>query len=354
MKPPPLPPDEPARLASLSALNILDTPMEERFERITRMARRSFNVPIATITLIDAERQWFKSAQGLAVNQTPREVSFCGHAILEKDPMVVPDATNDPRFSDNPLVTGDPSIRFYAGCPVHSPDGSTLGTLCLIDRSPRALDQQDLVALKDLAQMVEEELQRKSVNASHAALLSELDNVRLRAAIDPLTRLWNRGAITEMLARERAQTLRDLAPLAVIFIDFDFFKKVNDSYGHAAGDAVLREGAARLNQVLRPMDALGRYGGEEMIGIIPGCSLDEVGEICERLRRAIADQPIAIPGGAIACSVSIGVGYAAAGDTTGVDPLLAIADAALYRAKSGGRNRVESGVAGSGAETAAG
>ena len=158
---PPQPPDEDKRLAALRALNILDTSPEERFDRITRLAQRTFGMPIALISLIDEKRQWFKSCQGLSVSETPRDVSFCGHAILEGAVMVVPDATKDPRFADNPLVTGEPNIRFYAGQPIESSDGSRLGTLCLIDTVPRVLDAEQRRALRDLAELVREQISLK-------------------------------------------------------------------------------------------------------------------------------------------------------------------------------------------------
>lgn len=162
MIPPPIPPDERARLAALRALNILDTPPEERFDRLTRLAQRTFNVPIALISLVDENRQWFKSCQGLLVTETPRDISFCGHAILESALMIVPDTTKDPRFSDNPLVTGEPFIRFYAGQPLRVRDGGRIGTLCLIDRVPRELDAEQRRALRDLADLVQEQLAMKA------------------------------------------------------------------------------------------------------------------------------------------------------------------------------------------------
>ena len=161
MIPPPEPPNEEKRLAALRALNILDTPPEERFDRLTRLAQRTFGVPIAVISLLDEKRQWFKSCQGLGATETPRDVSFCGHAILEGALMVVPDAAKDPRFFDNPLVTGAPKIRFYAGQPIEGPDGSRLGTLCLIDVVPRELDAEQRRALRDLAGLVREQLALK-------------------------------------------------------------------------------------------------------------------------------------------------------------------------------------------------
>ena len=155
----PPPPDEDRRLEALRQLKILDSPPEERFDRITRLASQMFKVPIALISLIDADRQWFKSRTGLDAQQTSRDASFCGHAILDIRALVVPDALCDDRFADNPLVQSDPRVRFYAGQPISAPDGSLIGTLCLIDHQPRQFAQADIKALGDLAAMVERELE---------------------------------------------------------------------------------------------------------------------------------------------------------------------------------------------------
>jgi GAF domain-containing protein len=152
----PYPANEAERLAALHALLILDTPPEQRFDRIAAFAAAEFDVPIVLLTLLDAERQWFKARVGLALCETGRDISFCGHAILQPDILVVPDALEDPRFADNPLVTGAPHIRFYAGAPLQVADGMRLGTLCLIDRRPRTLDALELgilATLRDLAVM---------------------------------------------------------------------------------------------------------------------------------------------------------------------------------------------------------
>jgi len=152
----PFPADEAERLAALHALLILDTPPEQRFDRIAAFAASEFDVPIVLLTLLDTRRQWFKARIGLDACETARDISFCGHAILQADIMVVPDALQDPRFADNPLVTGAPRIRFYAGAPLQLPSGQRLGTLCLIDRRPRTLDPLDLgilATLRDLAVM---------------------------------------------------------------------------------------------------------------------------------------------------------------------------------------------------------
>ena len=154
----PFPADEAERLAELQALEILDTPSEARFNRIVDLASRVFRTPIAYVAMVDANRQWFKAGCGINQPQTPRNTSFCAHTILQKGPLVIPDALKDPRFSDSPMVLGDPHIRFYAGHPLAGPSGHNVGTLCLADRVPRTLEDFELEILARLAAMIEHEL----------------------------------------------------------------------------------------------------------------------------------------------------------------------------------------------------
>lgn len=156
-----LPENEARRIATLRGMRILDTPREDRFDRYTRITSRAFDMPIALISLIDGSRQWFKSAVGIDGNETPRAVSFCGHAILGDDVFEVRNARLDPRFRDNPLVVGPPRIRFYAGAPLKAPNGHRLGTLCVIDRIPRELSDDEKTMLENLADMVIGEVMRK-------------------------------------------------------------------------------------------------------------------------------------------------------------------------------------------------
>lgn len=160
MKKPEIPSNESDRLNSLCALNLLDTAAEERFDRITRLAKRFFDTSIALVSLVDANRQWFKSRQGIDAAETPREISFCGHAILSDDIFCIPNAMEDERFADNPLVTDKPNIRFYAGAPLKSTDGFNIGTLCVIDDKPHQHTPEELSVLRDLADCVQEELRR--------------------------------------------------------------------------------------------------------------------------------------------------------------------------------------------------
>lgn len=152
--------NEKARIAALCELNVLDTPNEERFDRITRIAKQYFEVDIVLVSLVDVNRQWFKSAQGLDVDQTPRDISFCGHAIQSEELFIIPDAHADDRFADNPLVTGAPFVRAYAGYPIAAPGGEIVGTLCLIHREPRTFSEVEKQTLVDLGKCVEVELKR--------------------------------------------------------------------------------------------------------------------------------------------------------------------------------------------------
>lgn len=199
MQAPAIPASEERRLSTLRALGLLDTPPDRRFDAVTRAAARLFAVPIALITLVDDQRQWFKSRVGLEAAETHRDISFCGHAIHGRDIFLVPDAVADARFASNPLVTGDPGIRFYAGRPLAAPNGEMLGTLCLIDRKPRALDAAQLALLQDLGAWAEAEI----------ALISQCDSVNRF-----LDRLLDQFSEPVLLADETA-TIRYANPAAL-------------------------------------------------------------------------------------------------------------------------------------------
>ena len=187
MKKPDIPRNEDKRQSALCSLNILDTPAENRFDRITRRAQQHFGVPITLVSLVDAERQWFKSRQGLDAPETPRDISFCGHAILSNDIFYIPDAHEDPRFADNPLVTGPPHVRFYAGAPLRAPNGERIGTLCIIDNKSREFTLEELSVLRDLADEVEKELagnsSRMKFSLAHKLSLSSVFLVLLSAGV---------------------------------------------------------------------------------------------------------------------------------------------------------------------------
>ena len=316
MKFPAIPADEPLRLETLRCLSILDTAPEERFDRLTRLARRLFGVPIALVSLVDANRQWFKSCAGLSETESPREISFCGHAILDDGILMVPDALLDERFHDNPMVTGQPGIRFYAGCPLSVANGSKLGTLCLIDVQPREFGEEDRALLRDLARMAEQEL---------AAL--QLANM------DELTLLSNRRGFCA-LAQHALSVCRRLDKAAtLLFFDLDGFKAINDRFGHAEGDRALSAFAAQLRHALRDSDVVGRLGGDEFVALLTGADATVCGATLARLEAEMAAfNRHAARGYAIEFSVGAIQFEPARHD--GIAALLAEADASMYENKA--------------------
>ncbi len=309
---PSLPLNETQRLKSLHSLRILDTPSEERYDRITRMAKRIFGVEICLVSLVDSNRQWFKSRQGLDACETSREISFCGHAILGEEPFIVSDALEDERFADNPLVTGPPNIRFYAGCPVHSPEGFRIGTLCIIDAEPKLLDQDDVKTLKDLAAMIEDEIRVSS-----------------QITVDELTQVANRRGFN-LVADHLLSLCRRTGTLAeLVYFDLDGFKRVNDTLGHAAGDKLLKHFAELLLKCFRKADVVGRLGGDEfvvLLGDSAGCSTAAL----ERLRRMAAEPGCSIPG---QLDWSVGTAQFDPDRHVNIEALLAAADARMYEDK---------------------
>lgn len=181
---PPRPHNEAARLAALRAQQVLDSLPEQMFDDIVRVASNVCGTPIALISLVDEDRQWFKAKVGLQANETPRDQAFCAHAILQPDqPFVVPDATQDPRFAQNPLVTGSPDIRMYAGAPIVSHSGHALGTVCVIDQTPRELTAEQIDSLQALSRQVSHLLElrrvtRNSVDSVQSQLLAKSDKLR--------------------------------------------------------------------------------------------------------------------------------------------------------------------------------
>lgn len=267
---PQIPSNEEERLNDLRTLSILDTKPEERFDRVTRMAKRIFDVPIALVSLVDANRQWFKSCVGLDASETSRDISFCGHAILGDKVFVINDATQDDRFSDNPLVTDDPNIRFYAGCPLKMANGNKLGTLCIIDQKPRAFSQNDIDTLVDLAAMVE----------------SELAALQL-ATVDELTQLCNRRGFMLLGQHNLNISRRQKKATTLTFIDLNNFKSINDKYGHDAGDQALVQFSSLMKETLRDSDLYARLGGDEFVVLSTDASREKSELIITRLAAKI-------------------------------------------------------------------
>jgi diguanylate cyclase (GGDEF)-like protein len=274
------PNNEAERIAALRSLKILDTAPEERFDRLTRLAKRLFDVPITLVSLVDENRQWFKSSVGINARKTSRDVSFCAHAINNGDILVVPDARHDVRFHDNPLVVGDPRIRFYAGYPLTLPNGVKLGTLCLMDRLPRSFGAEDRALLHDLGRMAEQEV---------AALQL--------ATMDELTLLSNRRGF-EALGQHALNVCKRLGrPASLLFFDLNDFKKINDTYGHAEGDRALETFADVLRTALRDSDVVGRLGGDEFCALLTGSLPDEIPTVLQRLGEILKQRTARIQRG---------------------------------------------------------
>lgn len=312
---------EALRLDALERQQITDTPHDEAFDRIVRLACAALETPVGAVTFVEGERQWLKAREGIDFQETPRDISFCTHTIEDDGVLVVEDATKDARFAQNPLVAADHGIRFYAGAPIRTRDGFNLGALCVIDHIPRKITPRHRALLKDMAAVVTSEME-----------------LRRRVGTDALTGLYNRRFMEELGVREIARARRTGSPLTAAFIDADHFKSINDNFGHAAGDAVLRGLGPAIAKALRGTDLLGRYGGEELVLLLPGTGLAQAAPVLERLRQEIAAMDVPDLRGAHV-TASIGAAELTGGDG-GFTDLLARADAAVYRAKAAGRNRV--------------
>jgi len=308
-------------VAALRSYCMLDTGREARFDDLTALAISICEAPVSLVTLVDSDRLFFKSAQGLDVWEMPRG-GFCDHAIRQRDLFVVPDAVEDQRFSEHPLVTGPLRVRFYAGVPLITPHDHAVGTLCIIDFVPRKLQTKQTEALQLIARQVMSQM--------------ELSLLTLR---DPLTGLYNRRQIEETLHRELLRARRIKTFVAVMAIDVDYFKRVNDTLGHDAGDAVLRSVADQLSARVREEDVACRAGGEEFVIILPGTDEAVLYARAEAVRRAIEQAHISVGGDTLQLTVSIGMAcFPVHGDT--VVEILRAADTALYQAKAAGRNRI--------------
>lgn len=312
--------DEPARLAALRRYEVLDTQPETGFDQITLLLKTLLKVPISAISLIDDNRQWFKSKQGLSVCETPRDISFCTYTIQQSTPTIVPDARLDLRFRSSPLVTGDPHIRSYVGVPLVTPDGYHVGSLCAIDTKPRDFSVEEMDLLCQLGGIVIQQLELRRI-----------------AAVDGLTGAMTRSAFSVEAQSAISIWNRHRVESALIVFDLDHFKRVNDEHGHGMGDEVLKTVSASLSASLRSTDSFGRLGGEEFAVLLIGADLNEAVAAAERIRilierTAFASNP------QIRVTASFGIAALADGFETYVDWIKA-ADLGLYSSKRNGRNR---------------
>ncbi len=351
MSAPETPENEVDRLAELDSFDVLDSLPEQAYDDITMLASQICDTPIALVTFIDRDRQWLKSRVGLDLDESARDVAVCAHAILNPtDVFVVEDLSADARFADNPFVTGEESIRFYAGVPLTTASGNALGVLCVIDRVPRRLSTEQAAALRALSRQLIAQLElRRSISLLEAAAgeraqhQEQLENYQreLEATLsvtaeqsitDPLTGVRNRRAFLSRLTEEVDRSNRLGSTFSVAMIDVDRFKSFNDAHGHAAGDVALQQIAEIISHECRSTDLVARYGGEEFVVILTGADLDAALALGERIRRSVevadwAHRPL-----------TVSVGVASTSGCDDADELVHLADAAMYRAKAAGRN----------------
>lgn len=330
------------KLARIPESDFFYTPIEERFERLTRLARKALNVSVAAVTLINAEKQWFKSISGWNKTELPREQSLCLLTLQKGKLTVIEDTLEDRRTSDQPLVTASPKFRFYAAQPLHDQEGALMGTFCLFDVKPRSFSASDRQCLIDLSALAQREFLADRLRETHTALTNKLGVARREAMMDHLTRLWNRRGASVLLKAAFDQADRDGSDLAIALLDFDNFKRINDTYGHQVGDEVLRRVAGRLVACIRSCDATCRIGGDEFLVIMSNTDPDTAAKIADRVRRSVTETPVPTRHGGIPLSISVGFTVRKPNEATTVDQLIERADQGLMRSKSGGRNRIAS------------
>lgn len=319
----PIPPDEEQRLRDLERYGVIGTASDEHLERLVHLAASIFQTPIAVISLVDADRQWFLSQQGLSVQETPREMAFCAHAITGDDLFVIPDACADERFATNPLVLNAPHVRFYAGAPLRTNHGHNLGTFCVIDSQARPpLDANQRQQLRWLGELVMRELE-----------------LRRLTQLCPITGLPNRRTFLQIGQREFERCRQEGIELSLLCFDLDNFRQINIRWGHQAGDGVLVDLCRLSTALLREQDYAGQIGDGDYALLLVGMPPGQAVALSERLRADVAAMKGVHSRSDFQLHVSGGVTALGSHDRSFLD-LLQRADQAMHLAKSNGRNQV--------------
>lgn len=361
---------ETLRLAKLQDYGILDTLPEQLYDDITALAAHICQTPTALVSLVDSHRQWFKSKIGLSVSETPRSMAFCAHTIQSEDVMIVEDTLLHPQFHDNPLVTGEPFIRFYAGAPLITPDGHALGSLCVLDQKPHQLTQEQIQALRVLShqvvaqielkyqrdqlalssQQLEQKVQERTASltaslhrllTAQSALIKREARARHNALHDPLTNLPNRSYFLERL--DQAIQLSHRQPnhrYAVLFIDINDFKSINDTLGHDVGDELLTHVAKQIQQQLRKSDLVARLSGDEFAVLLDDIPHAEKAVIVTKRIQQQLRLPTTLLGHTLSVGASIGITFSTHGYRT-AEAALKDADIAMYEAKKSAKQRIQ-------------
>lgn len=316
------------------------TPLEERFERVTRLASRALKVPVAAITVVQDDRQWFKSVTGWQVNELPLRQSLCAEVIESGRQVIADDTRDDLNLMSNPFVCGGAKFRFYAGFPLNDSEGKTMGTFCVMDVKPRKTDEQFVTAFTDLGNMAQHEIVSTDLHSAHIELVAKLGESRRETMFDELTRLWNRRGGMHLLNKAVSEALKHDQTLGVCMADVDDFKAVNDRFGHLAGDQVLRQVGNRIVSAVRPEDVVCRFGGEEIMILIRDVDDRTCFDIARRICESVRSKPIRTREAVVSITLSIGIAMRNFGDDLTTEQLLRRADDALYESKRGGKDRI--------------
>lgn len=323
------------QLAEIHCLDAFGTPIEERFERITRLGQRALRVPVVAITAITHETQWFKSVLGWTVSEIPITKSLCRRVVESGKAVMIGDLRRNLHYKNHSSVVSGPRFRFYCGYPLRNARGTVIGTFCVMGRKPRKFSSIDRQILSDLAILAERELLTVELRSAQTALIAKLSVARRQALVDPLTRTWNRRG-GELLLREALDAcVRDEKCLAVLAVDVDNFKMVNDIHGHGIGDRALRMVARELTGCVRDGDGVCRSGGDEFFVVLSGVNQSDIGNIASRLSASIErNRIIGRDGKQASVTVSVGIGFAASPESVTPEEILSIADKDLYEQKT--------------------
>ncbi len=311
----PVPADEEERLRTLERVLLLDRPADEHLDRITELAAAILDKPIALISLVDQERQWFLSRQGLDATETPREMAFCAHAIADCKPLVVPDASLDPRFNSNPLVLEDPSIRFYAGMPLLAANGQPLGTICVIDRQPGSFSDRQLHLLQLLAAQVTREVAMREMSSRCA-----------------LTGLFHRAPFLFLAGKEFERARRTGTSLALVSVAAPHLQTAAELSGQEAVERLLIELGDNLRASTTPADLLGRVGSDQFSLLLVEADAERACQVCNALQ---ARQAVSADSNAPQRPLRFAITSLQPDDTSFVE-LLIRAENSLFLARSGG------------------
>jgi diguanylate cyclase (GGDEF)-like protein len=294
-----IPPWEEERLDELYNLRLLDTASETRFDNYTHLVADIFDFPIVLVSLVDRDRQWFKSSQGWSVKECSRDTSFCSHTILKPGVTVIPDALLDKRFASNPLVSGPPHIRFYAGAKVHGPQGRPIGTLCVIDHVPRDFNEVEQRRLQQFAALIENEIRHS------ADLEATRTSVEFTAYYDALTHLPNRRLFTDRLTKLLEWCEWDQRELAVVLFNVEELRLINQGFGTEMGDQLLKSLGDRLEGYCPSGGSLARLQADEFIMAVPVYERAKLDTLVDNLHQALC-KPLLIGAAEYYLNVQIG------------------------------------------------